>query len=221
MAYIYVLKDPVTEKIRYVGKTICIEARLSSHLSESKRGTKNHRYDWIRSLIPLIPKIEVIEECVDTEWEERERFWIKKLLNEGHNLCNGTKGGVNVGIEPKPIMIYNTKGEYIMEVSSISEASILTKIHPGIISKQAHLKRGCNRKSEFLFRFSNDEIENTHRRSRKGAILQFSKNEKFIKEWSCIKEIVESHPEMYGYCISACCRGQIKTYRKFIFKYKN
>lgn len=94
-ASIYVLVDPISQEVRYVGKTIkCLSDRLRVHIWAAKRGNKTHRCNWIRSLLNagLEPAIREIE-MVDGDWAAREQFWIAKFKSEGVRLTNATAGG--------------------------------------------------------------------------------------------------------------------------------
>jgi group I intron endonuclease len=94
--YIYTLRDPKTEKVRYVGKTIQNpKERLYSHIREAKRNRKSYRDKWILQVLARDqrPIIEVIEESNEENWQERERFWIAEYKERGYNLTNVTKGG--------------------------------------------------------------------------------------------------------------------------------
>lgn len=97
--YIYILKDQ-NNNIRYVGKTTNIKRRLYSHIAEAKLN-KSKRYvlNWIRQLLfnNQKPILEVIEECSQSNWQEREIYWInyyKELIPNLCNLCNGGTGGL-------------------------------------------------------------------------------------------------------------------------------
>ena len=65
--YIYVLKCPISEKIRYVGKTNNLKRRLQSHIDYSINSKKKKRHVnyWILKLLKegLRPKIELLETC--------------------------------------------------------------------------------------------------------------------------------------------------------------
>ena len=92
--YIYVLKDPITLDIRYVGKTTCLKRRFRSHKCLKADKGVNLRA-WIESLISngLSPLIEHID-IVDMEnAEEKEIYYIKFYKNKGCNLVNETEGG--------------------------------------------------------------------------------------------------------------------------------
>lgn len=95
-AYIYCLKD--TEgNIRYIGKTINIKKRLSSHINEAKRGkSRRHVCHWIKQLITnnQLPIIEIIEVCDDSNWQEKEIYWINHYRAILDKLCNNANGGL-------------------------------------------------------------------------------------------------------------------------------
>lgn len=98
LSYIYVLVDPRTSKIRYVGKTSKpLEKRLSQHVTRAKKGYKGHRDSWIRQLLceDLVPEIRPIE---DGYWscekaDNREIYWISEFRTQGEPLTNMTNGG--------------------------------------------------------------------------------------------------------------------------------
>lgn len=90
---IYVLRDPRTNEIRYVGVTHSTH-RLSEHLYSAKV-RKTHTATWIKSLCVLgfTPVLETIEEGKGPGWAVRERFWIAKYKELGCKLTNHTEGG--------------------------------------------------------------------------------------------------------------------------------
>lgn len=91
MRYIYTLSHPITNEVRYVGKTINIKRRYKQHLYD-KRGS--HKSNWVQSLRKqnLKPVITILEEC--DNWQEREIYWISQF----GNLTNFLAGG---GVEYK------------------------------------------------------------------------------------------------------------------------
>ena len=90
---IYVLKHPDTLEIRYVGKTIgSLNKRLCNHIANAKGNKHNkHLSNWILNILndKKRPIIELIEECDNSVWQEREKYWISQYSN----LINLTKGG--------------------------------------------------------------------------------------------------------------------------------
>ena len=95
MISIYVLKDPRTLEVRYVGKSKDPKSRLADHLCPSNLRGVCHRASWIRYLLArnLRPVLEVVETCSDFIWEAREVYWIKHYKELGARLTNTTDGG--------------------------------------------------------------------------------------------------------------------------------
>ena len=48
---IYTLTDPITNQVRYVGKSNNPLKRYYKHLNESLKSTKTHKNNWINKLI--------------------------------------------------------------------------------------------------------------------------------------------------------------------------
>ena len=99
---IYVLKDPFTHDVRYVGVTSkALTERLRQHIycatRQGGRGGKTPRDRWIRKLAKsgVSPVIEILE-TVTGEWQEREIYWIKYHKTYGSKLTNATIGGMGV-----------------------------------------------------------------------------------------------------------------------------
>ena len=99
--YIYILKDPNTDEIRYVGKTNNIKARLKDHIRKSKL-SKTHKNNWIQSLLVKnqVPIIEIIEEITDNNWGIREQYWIDFYKRNGIRLTNIANGGIGGNLGP-------------------------------------------------------------------------------------------------------------------------
>lgn len=95
MAIIYILLDPLTGEIRYVGFTSgTMKDRLTQHTKE-KRGKYNHRICWIQSLLRngSMPVMQQLQEVHDSEWRSAERYWIAYFRSIGCPLTNLTDGG--------------------------------------------------------------------------------------------------------------------------------
>lgn len=95
--YIYALSHPITNEIRYIGKTKSIKRRLQSHIDYARNSKRKRRYvsDWILKLLNqnLKPIIIIIEETDKNNWVKREMYWIKHFRDLRFNLCNLTDGG--------------------------------------------------------------------------------------------------------------------------------
>lgn len=94
--YIYALIDPLTDEIRYVGKSNDYHQRLRHHIHNAPK-LVNHRDAWINGLLKTghRPETYVLEE-VGANWQEAERFWIAYLKLIGCRLTNHADGGEGV-----------------------------------------------------------------------------------------------------------------------------
>jgi hypothetical protein len=97
--YIYTLVDPITGLIRYVGKSTNPDVRFRRHLKDAGDGKRDHKSNWILSLLKrgYKPIVNTIEACA-SNWKEREIYWIAMLRSEGFDLTNSKSGGD--GFEP-------------------------------------------------------------------------------------------------------------------------
>lgn len=92
--YIYVLRCPLSNKVRYVGKTNNPKERYKNHLNRlHNKGT--HKANWIVHLRNkgLRPIFEIIEEVDIKNWKSKEKYYISHYIDEGCDLVNHTEGG--------------------------------------------------------------------------------------------------------------------------------
>lgn len=155
---IYVLKDPETLEIRYVGQTIQrLDRRMSTHIYDALyRNNGNYnipKCNWFRKLFKQdkYPIIECIEEVERHILDEREIYWIKYFKNNGCKLLNLTDGGNGVckNIQEyhkreKPVFAINRKTLERLEFKSTEEASILTCTKRRNIPKAIHINGEAN-----------------------------------------------------------------------------
>jgi hypothetical protein len=105
---IYVLADPVTRAIRYVGKANDPDKRLASHLRDAR--TRNRPVcNWIAKLMGqgLQPIMEVLLPDVE-DWRAAEVLAIERCRAAGHDLLNLAKGGDDIPC-PKAVRDQNAK----------------------------------------------------------------------------------------------------------------
>lgn len=81
--YIYNLKHPETNKVYYVGQTRALDERYYSHCINPKTKTGKEIKD--KKLKPIIETLEIVDKKIA---KDREKYWVKYLLNEGHELEN-------------------------------------------------------------------------------------------------------------------------------------
>jgi hypothetical protein len=79
---IYVLKNPETGSIHYVGRTLNEKTRYRQHIFQGRKSKhKNRKNAWIMSILnkELKPIMEIIEEVRQEDAIEREMYWIAEL----------------------------------------------------------------------------------------------------------------------------------------------
>jgi hypothetical protein len=93
---IYVLRDPETQAIRYVGATTYpyLNSRLKVHVAMCREGTSPCAL-WVRGLVDrgLSPVIEAVRKTTE-DWEAEEREAIVEFRAAGHDLLNVALGGM-------------------------------------------------------------------------------------------------------------------------------
>lgn len=163
LTYIYVLKHPITDEIRYVGKTVkLLHERLHNHIYEAtKRYKPNYRCNWIKSLVNqgLKPLIEEIDNCTWENSSELEIYYIQYYKSIGCKLINLTNGGEGIlGLKyteqrinnlkkalrknSKKVYQYDLNGNFIKEWINAKEASEETGlIYANIIHCCTSLKK--------------------------------------------------------------------------------
>lgn len=144
---IYMLSDPITQEIRYVGKTNNIKRRYKAHHNPA-RFKNTTKFDWIKSLRDknLKAVLKVIEECSADVGKERERFWIKYHLNKGCRLTNSAKLGIDgeilnlgnktsfkKGGNTKKVVGYDIEGNITYKFDSGVAASAFFNKHESVI----------------------------------------------------------------------------------------
>jgi len=95
--YIYGLIDPRSDEIRYIGKANDVAKRYGEHCRDLRGSTR--KINWIKKLhkLGLAPRIFVLEEVDDMDWQDAEMFWIDILRGKGISLVNGDNGGLGSG----------------------------------------------------------------------------------------------------------------------------
>lgn len=125
------LKDPDTLLPRYIGVTsVSLSARLSHHKWESRKLPGTHKRNWIKSLLKVgkIPIIQLIEECSEDNWEEREMYWIRYYSN----LTNNHIGGAGVIRDRKSDSIQRSAQSKYIEVLQIDSDGNIINEFPSI-----------------------------------------------------------------------------------------
>lgn len=198
--FIYSLNDPITNEIRYVGKSYNPTKRYKEHLYHSKTG-KTYRDKWLRKLlkINLKPLLSIIEECNEENWSIREQYYISLYPN----LTNLTKGGEGLH-------------GYIQSEETIEKRRIATtgKKRTEEFKQGASLRRLGTKHSDktkkhlTLIRLGKPIHSQERKDSLKIKVKQLDLENNLIKEWDSISEILKEYPHAK---ISECINNKRKT----------
>jgi group I intron endonuclease len=145
---IYVLKEPDTLKVRYVGITSkTLKQRLRKHLDNIFYTKHNlHLCNWFLKYYNnnQLPIIELIEECSKENWQEREKYWITQF----NDLLNSTEGG-------EGIFGFHHSKETVEKIR---------KIKTGILqSEKTKFKRSKSLKGRIITQKHRDKIGNSNK----------------------------------------------------------
>lgn len=195
----YTLNDPITNEIRYVGRTKKeLSIRLNEHVSSSNSNHNTYKKNWIKLLKTngLRPLINLIfeKEC---SWEDShsiEKDIIKSYFELGYSLVNlNDKGCGHFGIQTsyenkgKPILQYDLNGNFIREWKSLTDAGKNLNINIKLISKC--LNKVSHKCKNFQWKFKEyenyplkiEELSNKLNYGKRKNVIQYSLNGEFIK----------------------------------------
>ena len=172
--FIYTLSDPVSNQIKYIGKTKNLKDRLQRHMSPyGLKCSWQSKTKWLRYLKNngLKPIMEVLDEGDENNIDDLEIYWIAQFKAWGFKLKNETIGGQtptpkgaklrerhkknleeSTNKKKKAVIQYNIDNTFVAEYESIAEAKKQTKLH--------HIGDCCSSKrkncGEYYFRFKDN-----------------------------------------------------------------
>lgn len=88
--FIYALKDPRDNSVRYVGQSTSPHARLYFHMAPGRRERNPRKHDWLIDLRTngSKPDLEILEKVYRSEADEKEFHWIRHFHDLGEQLTN-------------------------------------------------------------------------------------------------------------------------------------
>jgi len=198
MIVIYGLYDPLTSRIRYVGKTNNPRKRLNRHLSNSKF-SKVHSSQWIKSLIDkgYSPEMIILQETDEATWKEDEKRWIEYYKNLAYDLTNilpGGEGGATYGRLGK-------------------------KNSPEHIKKSSDGRRGRSVKRNPESNKRRAEGVQRYWDSNKTPVYQYTLEGIFVMAWDSSVDAGKSLGINYSN-INACCKGKKRRTKEFQWSYE-
>lgn len=187
---IYVLIDPITNMVRYVGKANNVSQRYRAHLNRARKH-QIHKANWIKQLreLGLKPIIEVIDIVPITEWVYWESFWIAQMKAFGFDLLNYTNGG---------------------DGCTFANQTSFKKGHKSWLGKK-HTEETKNKISENSYSKGKPSIN-------RKQIKQLSLDGVLIKIWDCILD-AEKETGSSSTKIVAVCKGKRKKHNNFKWEY--
>lgn len=202
---IYVLKNPITKEIKYVGRSLNPKDRYRVHIYLAKKNKhKNKKDAWICGLLNknLKPLMEIIDDVNINEAIVKEQFWIKKLKKtcDLKNSRDYVENNYLFSEESRKKMSEAAKGNTNRRGQKLSEE---TK------NKISNSKKGYKQTKKQILKVSK-------------PILQCDKKGNVIREWQSSSEASRVLNLNQG-LISAVANNN--KYRKshggFIWKLKN
>lgn len=178
---IYALIDPITLKVRYIGRTTSsLKKRLSEHISKAKHcNNYTHKENWIRSLLKINSKPYI--RCLTTinGWQESYKFECELIRKYKDRLVNDYDKGPGYmrdmteqqklkisktlkqrykeGLHNparKIVYAYNKDGSFYKEFISIRQAAKELGYYFKVISKQLNSGKDLKHmKKDYQFSF--------------------------------------------------------------------
>ena len=244
IVFIYGLRCPKTDQIRYVGKSINPRVRYSRHITEK---SDYHRNRWINKLKSegLKPELVVIDEVYDKNWKEAEINYIRLFKSFGADLVNKTSGGDSGPVcykaknanwgkvgklnhRSKAVYVFDKIGNFIEEIGSLRQAQKKYNVDFSSIIKCC--KGVLHNTGNYTFRYKEDfecipdkininpRKYNYDNNNRVIPIELYDKQDNFIRNFRTITQA----SEITGMNISAIRKiinKQTKP-RKYVFRYK-
>lgn len=216
--FIYVLKDPISFEVRYVGKSDKPTERLYEHIRKSKYNV-NYKNNWINHLKKMgkSPILEIIDEVDKSEWGEAEKKWVADYKNNGCLLTNLTMGGDggNFGEEINKKISLKLKNRTFQPetLKLMSESAKKRKLSDAGRKSLSEKRKGRNNPM-FGKKQSINCIESKYK-----SVLQYSQDGILLKEWKSLKEVSE-YLLINRNTIRMVCNNQRKSAGGYKWKFK-
>lgn len=203
MAYIYQIKNKINGKI-YIGKTLeTIEKRWKEHCNDYLKDKTEKRplYMAMKKYGIENFSIEIVEECLPENINEREKYWIEYFgsFKEGYNATRGGDGKHYLDYE-LIFKLYNENKTYkeISEILNCDFSSITKILENYNITKEARQQQNSLHNSKPVAKLDKDTLE-------------------ILEVYESIKEAERKNGNSRH--IASCCKGLRKTCQGFKWKY--
>jgi group I intron endonuclease len=206
---IYTLAHPITDEVRYIGKTYqSLTKRLADHhfCKHNK-----HKTNWLKGLKQkgLTAKIEVLEIVYSDNWVDEERFYITYFRFLGFRLLNICDGGEGITFtqEIKDKISKSNTGK-IRSRETKERLSRLNKIGANGTKGRPHSEEhkrylSIKLKGHAVSESTKPLISASLFHKRK-AIIQLDMDGNILKEWPSITQASEITQVSKGHIIKCC-----------------
>ncbi|WP_277486703.1 NUMOD1 domain-containing DNA-binding protein [Catalinimonas alkaloidigena] len=238
ITYIYVLKNPFSNEIFYIGKTIQHDRRLRDHIQDARldRYSTPEMRKYIRDILALgsKPRFEVVYTVKpDQKWWDVERDFIREYRKKYKlfNVCDGGFGGASYNRLSekgmlklqkrfsKAVLCYDAKtGEFIQEYISAREAARQLNLFSNQVTQVCKGKFAHT--GGFIFRYKKKYAKNkiAPAKGRGKKILQYDLNGNLLREWPNPYQ-VKKELKIHDTSVLRCCKGEQKTSYGFVWKF--
>jgi hypothetical protein len=214
--YIYALRDPDSQEIRYIGKSLNPWKRLSSHIKDKDKTPKTC---WIHKLLNQHKKpiLDVLDKVKEEYWKEVECLYIAYYKKLGHPLLNMTEGGDSPAATNKRAVVrIDPHTEERKIFSSVAQAAR----EIGLLS-YTRIIACCNGKGRYSGEYKWEYVDKTPTKVttvKNKQVLQIDyKSMKIVKIY---KNVLET--KNYGYDpanIYTVCIGDHKSAYGFLWRF--
>lgn len=172
MSYIYKISNDLNNFV-YIGQTKgSIQARFKEHCYDSKRDCQNKFHKAIKDLGVEHFKVELIEECPNSQLDEREKYWIA-FYDSYNNGYNSNKGGQSslTKTTPEECIKY-----YLDNKDTKTLTQITKELGVGTNNLRELLQEAGIREKQFYVRYeqwSDEEKENMKKDILNGCTLNY------------------------------------------------
>ena len=236
---IYAIVNKVNGK-RYIGKSIKIETRWSSHLSALRRQERpkdcnRHLFNAFKSYGEDSFGLEYIEEVIndDSLLANKELYWMLYYnsidRDFGYNLRLDTSTKCIVSEETKQLHSVGNRGEN--NPNHGNKWNDEQKARASEIMIQRHLsgkysgeetRRKHSEASKKFWKENPEAKEQMRKKVSKAKtifkIYQYTKEGTLVREWNSMLEVIEENPDYFRIAVYNCMNGYKKSYRGFIWK---
>jgi len=236
ITHIYTLSCPVTNEIRYVGKTsVDPRKRYAQHIYQWRRSKKlTHLNSWIMSLSKcnLKPTMQILDK-INGEWEWLEKYWISQLKTWGFNLTNLTEGGegttgYKVSEESKLKRLISLKSSELWEERNKRHSEIMKALHNakniklgyGHLSEDKRKEIGKRHSVCMKEKFKNKECSTKAMRAKCIVpVYNIDVNGKILHRFVSVTNAAK-YFNIQATNITRVCKGKAKCTHGLYFKYQ-